>query len=310
MRLCSVAAPRLGPILCVVGTGGELFAVGTETQRFAEVAQLLSAVPTATSLESAIDMVGTVPAPLGLWQEVELTQAGPGQLHLLPPIRPTEVWAAGVTYERSLSARVEESHEPDIYERVYRSARPELFFKATGPRLVGPNGLVGLRSDSRWQVPEPELAIVIGPKTSILGYTLANDMSSRDIEGENPLYLPQAKIYAGSCAIGPVVVSAQEIDDPYALTLSMRIVRREATVFQGRTSTARLHVKLDELVSHLRHDNWVGPATVLLTGTGVVPEQGFTLEVADDIEITCPSIGTLRCRCAAAGELPIPPGWS
>jgi 2-dehydro-3-deoxy-D-arabinonate dehydratase len=224
-------------------------------------------------------------------------------------VAPVEVWAAGVTYERSREARMHESAERDVYQRVYDAERPELFLKATGPRVVGPGAPVGLRSDSNWQVPEPEIGIVLGASGEIVGYTLGNDMSSRDIEGDNPLYLPQAKIFAASCALGPIVVAARDIADPYDLDVTLQIERDGTTVFEDATTTARLHKQFDVLSAYLRRDNWIAPGTVLLTGTGIVPPDDFTLEVGDVVEIGCSAIGVLRNPCARAGELSPPDGW-
>jgi len=310
MRLASLWVPSRGPVLCTVRDGA-LFPVG-RGRTVADVSELILSTRPANpdSLESAVELLAEDPVPLALWDEVEGAEPDQGVRHLLPPVRPVEVWAAGVTYERSLTARKLESHAPDIYERVYTATRPELFLKATGPRVVGPNARVGLRSDSAWQVPEPECALVLGPADAIFGYTLGNDLSSRDIEGENPLYLPQAKIFAGSCAIGPVVVSASEIHDPYQLDLAVRVVRDRQLAFEGRTSTARLHVRLEMLTHHLLRDNWIAPGTVLLTGTGIVPPDRFTLLPEDLIEISSQAIGVLRSRCALASQLPPPAGWA
>jgi 2-dehydro-3-deoxy-D-arabinonate dehydratase len=305
VRLCSVFVPGDGEELCVV-RDGSLYPVGGE-RRFRELSDLIGSSQ-APSLEAMVERVGVGGPPVGSWDALSITEPSPDHAHLLAPIRPLEVWAAGVTYERSLSARMAESHKPDVYERVYAAERPELFFKATGPRLVGPNGRVGLRSDSRWQVPEPELALVLGSGGSILGYTLGNDMSSRDIEGENPLYLPQAKIFAGSCALGPAILSAAEVPDPYALEITIQVTREDRPAFRGSTSTGRLHTKLERLVDFLARDNWIAPGTVLLTGTGVVPDQSFSLLAGDLIEITSPQLGTLRNRCAPAADLGAPAG--
>jgi 2-dehydro-3-deoxy-D-arabinonate dehydratase len=206
------------------------------------------------------------------------------------PARPAEVWAAGVTYQRSRDARVEESASSgDHYERLYDAERPELFLKATGPRIVGPEERIGLRSDSAWQVPDPELALLLGTAGQILGYTLGNDLS---------------------CALGPVVVSAAAIPDAYALRLELTIRRAGAVLWQGETSTAQFNTRLERLIEHLRRDNWIAPGTVLLTGTGIVPDDEITLAPGDVVEITCAEIGTLRNTCAAAAELSPPRGWS
>lgn len=214
---------------------------------------------------------------------------------LLAPIDgATEVWAAGVTYKRSEEARVEESATPDIYTRVYRAERPELFFKATARRVAGPDEPVVVRADSTWDVPEPELAIVVNAHAEIVGYTIGNDVSSRSIEGENPLYLPQAKVYDGSCALGPGIVPAWEIDDPYALGLRMRILRDETLHWQGETSMREFARRLEDLVSYLFREDEFPDGVILSTGTALVPDSPFTLESGDVVEIDIDALGNLR----------------
>jgi 2-dehydro-3-deoxy-D-arabinonate dehydratase len=208
------------------------------------------------------------------------------------PVTAKEVWAAGVTYEISEQAREAESGLPDIYLDVYNAERPELFLKATPSRTIGPGEAVGIRGDSEWDVPEPELGIVIY-KDDIVGYTIGNDMSSRSIEGDNPLYLPQAKVYDRCCALGPCVVSATAIDDPHDLTMTMEIRREERTVYSGETSTARMVRECEQLVSYLSRHNTLPELTVLLTGTSLVPDDEFTLFPEDEISITIEKIGTL-----------------
>jgi 2-dehydro-3-deoxy-D-arabinonate dehydratase len=216
---------------------------------------------------------------------------------LLPPVDCPEVWAAGVTYERSREARDREAQSgaggPTPYDRAYAAARPELFFKATGARVQGHRGVVGLRADSHWQVPEPELALVLDEGGALLGYTLGNDMSSRDIEGENPLYLPQAKIYRCSCALGPAVLPA-DAHAPSSFPIVCEVVRRGQSVWKGETDTSTMRRRFTELISYLARHNWVPAGTVLLTGTGLVPPDDFTLEASDSIAITSPAIGTLE----------------
>jgi 2-dehydro-3-deoxy-D-arabinonate dehydratase len=298
VRLCAVHdAGHDAPRLCRLAPDGELRPVGTHR----DASALVAAHPGAPTLEDAVQAAG-----LGTPLRVKWPEAMPAV-----PARPAEVWAAGVTYQRSRDARVEESASSgDHYERLYDAERPELFLKATGPRIVGPEERIGLRSDSAWQVPEPELALLLGTAGQILGYTLGNDLSSRDIEGENPLYLPQAKIFAASCALGPIVVSAAAIPDAYNLRIELTIRRAGAVLWQGETSTAQFNTRLERLIEHLRRDNWVGPGTVLLTGTGIVPDDEITLEPGDVVEIACAEIGTLRNTCAAAAELSPPQGWS
>ena len=214
---------------------------------------------------------------------------------LLAPIDgATEVWAAGVTYKRSEEARVEESTTPDIYTRVYRAERPELFFKATPRRVAGPEEPIVVRTDSTWDVPEPEVALVINAFGEIVGYTVANDVSSRSIEGDNPLYLPQAKVYDGCCALGPGIVPAWEVADPYALAIRMRIQRGGAPLWQGETSMREFARRLDDLVAYLFREDVFPDGVILCTGTALVPENPFTLEPRDVVEIQIDGLGSLR----------------
>jgi 2-dehydro-3-deoxy-D-arabinonate dehydratase len=306
MKLAAIWSPDAGRrILCIV-TSGELVPVGEE-QTYADVSELLARWD--GSLDGALDAAGLSSRAVGSYEDAAGVEPSDGVIHVVAPVTPAEVWAAGVTYERSRDARMHESVERDVYERVYEAERPELFFKATGPRVVGHGAPVGLRSDSEWQVPEPEIGIVLGAGGEIAGYTLGNDMSSRDIEGDNPLYLPQAKIFAASCALGPVVVTASEIEDPYDLDINLRIERAGTTLLESATTTARLHKRLDVLAVYLRRDNWLAPGTVILTGTGIVPPDDFTLQPGDVVEITCGAIGMLRNRCQPAEELTPPVGW-
>lgn len=209
-----------------------------------------------------------------------------------PPVTADEVWAAGVTYQISEQAREEESTMPDMYLDVYDNSRPEVFFKATPSRVVGPNDKVGIRSDSEWDVPEPELAVVLY-QGEIVGYTIGNDMSSRSIEGENPLYLPQAKIYDRCCSIGPCIRSADSIGDPHDLKMGMEISRDGRTLYQEATSTAEMARTVSELVDCYVKHNAVPELSVLLTGTSLVPDDDFTLQEGDVIDIEIDDIGRL-----------------
>ncbi len=214
---------------------------------------------------------------------------------ILAPVGEQEVWAAGVTYYRSRSARIEESKDAGggtFYDRVYAAERPELFLKATGRRVVGTGAAVRIRSDATWSVPEPELTLVVNPAGEIVGYTVGNDMSSRDIEGENPLYLPQAKFYDGSCALGPCILLSQDFL-PKTTMITLTIERGEEAVYTGSTSLAELKREPKELVSYLFRDNSFPAGVFLMTGTGVVPEDDFTLARGDTICITIDGIGTL-----------------
>jgi 2-dehydro-3-deoxy-D-arabinonate dehydratase len=216
-------------------------------------------------------------------------------LALIAPIGTQEVWAAGVTYLRSRAARMEEAKSTgggDFYDRVYNAERPELFFKATPNRVVGHQGKVAIRKDAKWSVPEPELTLMISPGGKILGYTIGNDMSSRDIEGENPLYLPQAKVYHRSCALGPcVLISSDPL--PSSTKIQIDILRSSQNVFSDSTTLASMKRNPVELVEYLYRDNNFPSGAFLLTGTGIVPPDSFTLDPGDEIRITIDGIGTL-----------------
>lgn len=229
------------------------------------------------------------------------------QLHLLVPIEAPEVWAAGVTYERSRDARNYEATEGRLdastfYDKVYDAVRPEIFFKSTAARTVGPGGEVQLRSDSVWQVPEPELGLVLSAKGKIIGYTIGNDMSCRDIEGENPLYLPQAKVWKRSCSIGPAIRLAETVDNPYNFQITSHIYRDGEKAVEGTANTNQLKRKLEELTEYLIRDNELFEGTVLLTGTCIVPPNEFTLAHGDRIEIEITGIGTLVNHVVSAGS--------
>ena len=214
---------------------------------------------------------------------------------LLPPVDGrTEVWAAGVTYERSMDARIEETTaSQDVYARVYDAPRPELFFKAPAWRTVTGGEPIGVRPDAEVTVPEPELALLVTAHGEILGYTICNDVSSRDIEGDNPLYLPQAKIYDGSCALAALVRPAWEVPDPLALGIRLVVRREDRTLLDERTSTAQIHRRLGDLVEHLHRALTLPDGAVLATGTGIVPSLDLTLCPGDLVEITIDEVGTL-----------------
>jgi 2-dehydro-3-deoxy-D-arabinonate dehydratase len=217
------------------------------------------------------------------------------QVTLLAPIDQQEVWAAGVTYKRSQQARMEESETAaSVYDQVYDAARPELFFKATPNRVVGPEARIRIRQDSKWNVPEPELALVLNSQLRLVGFTIGNDVSSRDIEGENPLYLPQAKLYHQSCALGPCITLVDFLPPPEETGIHLLIRRGNTIAFEGRTDLTQLHRTYESLIDYLGRDQEFPHGVVLLTGTGVVPHDRFTLERKDVVEITIDGIGTLR----------------
>jgi 2-dehydro-3-deoxy-D-arabinonate dehydratase len=247
------------------------------------------------------DVVATLaaPGPRGLTALGDVVQDNTSsvplaQITLLAPVLATqEVWAAGVTYESSKFARMAESEQgSDLYARVYVADRPELFFKATPGRVVGPGGAVRIRIDSHWNVPEPELTALVAANGQILGYTVGNDMSSRDIEGANALYLPQAKLYRACCGLGPIVVPTEQIR-AQELPIRLDIFRAGEKVFAGETDTGRMKRTVAEIVPWLMRENDFPHGVYLLTGTGIVPSESFTLQPGDRIDITIDPIGTL-----------------
>ncbi len=257
------------------------------------------ATAAATTLAAVPSLGALLALPLSRIREICAAPGGeavPGEdITLLAPVDGrTEVWAAGVTYERSRTARMAESeNSADIYDRVYAAERPELFFKSAAWRVRGPGAAVSVRADSSIDVPEPELAVVLNYAGEVVGYTVCNDMSSRSIEGENPLYLPQAKIYLGGCAVGPWIRPAWEIPDPYALTIELTIGRAGEVVWAGSASTSSLRRRIDELASYLFREDDFPEGVVLSTGTSLVPDLPFTLQAGDEIRIGITQVGEL-----------------
>lgn len=249
--------------------------------------------------------------PIPRWNMVELIQRAeaseadlaefaashaeaPMEGELAIPIAPPEVWASGCTYEVSSSFRdSEHGTREGFYAHVYRSERPEIFFKGTARHCVGSGEEVGVRADSKFTAPEPELAVVLGGQGQVLGYMLANDVSAWDIERENPLYLPQSKTYTACCALGPLVVTPDEIADPYGLEITCRIERAGKVLFEGSTSTSRLNRKLEAIIEFLLRSNPVPAGSVLCTGTGIIVKEDAALQPGDTVSIECPGIGAL-----------------
>jgi 2-dehydro-3-deoxy-D-arabinonate dehydratase len=215
------------------------------------------------------------------------------QVAILAPIDAQEVWAAGVTYLRSRNARMEESTQKDVYDQVYDADRPEIFFKATPNRVSAPGEAIAIRGDSGWDVPEPELALLLNSSGELVGFTIGNDVSSRSIEGENPLYLPQAKLYSGAASLGPTIVTVDEIADPRNLSIELTIRRDGAVLFRDETSTSQMHRTFDDLTNYLFRANEFPNGVFLMTGTGIVPPSEFTLEAGDEVTIAVEGIGTL-----------------
>ncbi len=251
---------------------------------------------TAGRVQAAIDALDSLASAATVRTDAgRLDQApSPDHAYWLPPVDSQDIWAAGVTYERSRAARQEEAQDGgDVYARVYTAKRPEIFFKAQGAWVVGTHDAVGIRRDATWNVPEPELALVANPAMEIVGYTIGNDMSSRDIEGENPLYLPQAKIYTRSCALGPRLVLQQFQETWPQVAIRIRIDRGGQEAFSGSTSTRLIRRSPAELVEYLGCALAFPNGAVLLTGTGVVPPEGFTLAAGDQITIAIEGAGEL-----------------
>jgi len=238
------------------------------------------------------ELTGSQALPGGL-EELSIAP-DPAKAHLAIPIHPPEVWACGVTYKKSAEFRDEDTQtSKGIYDHVYFAKRPELFFKGTSTRCTGPNDFIGLRRDSVFTAVEPELAVLVDSRKKVLGYLVANDVSAWDIERENPLYLPQSKVFKGCCALGPVLVTADEIKDPYALTIHCDIKRSGKILFSGETSLQMMKRKIEELIDFLFLANAIPTGTVLLTGTGIIQTEDAALRENDVVSITIPQIGTL-----------------
>ncbi len=291
MKLCRFWRPDRGATVGLA-VGDDVYDLSAaDANRYGSFTRLIHSEDLAEELREVIPKAGS---PCCSWSELD-RPTRPDKPHLLAPVTSQEVWAAGVTYLRSRDARMEESPQGgSFYDKVYHAARPELFFKATAHRVSGSHEPVRIRRDSRWNVPEPELVLVINGQGVLAGFTIGNDMSSRDIEGENPLYLPQAKVYKGCCALGPAVVPTGAIKDTRALTIRLQIGRGGTIVFEGRTSIAQMKRSFGELIEYLFREQEFPDGVLLMTGTGLVPPDSFTLQSGDVVEITVPEIGTLR----------------
>jgi len=290
MHLCSFYDPQRGARLGLARDGA-LYDISAHWPTLTEF--LRWSVGRDDLVAGLAEVIAGAP-PLGLLAALSGPPSSADGMRLLKPISTQEVWAAGVTYERSKVAREEESAGSGIYDRVYAAARPELFFKATPSRTVGPYEPVAIRTDARWNVPEPELTLVINPALELVGFTIGNDMSSRDIEGENPLYLPQAKVYARCCALGPLIALRGSLADPTNLTIKLEILRASSPIFAGEVSTRRIVRSYSELIDYLGRDNLFPDGVCLLTGTGIVPPDDVTLLPGDEVVIAIEGIGELR----------------
>ena len=271
-----------GNIAAVLVEAGQVYVL--DLSKDPAIACLADLLNTQTPLEIARASTDAKVAPTSLDNQT-----------FLAPIDRQEIWAAGVTYKRSKIAREEESRgAAQFYDKVYTALRPELFLKATPERVVNPGQAVRVRADSKWSVPEPELALVISPAGKIVGYTIGNDMSARDIEGENPLYLPQAKIYKQSCAVGPLITPVSAMPPLAGVEIKLNIVRAGKLAFEGSTTLAQMARTTESLADWLFRENEFPHGAVLLTGTGIVPPDEFTLKPGDEVSITIVGIGTLR----------------
>jgi 2-dehydro-3-deoxy-D-arabinonate dehydratase len=290
LKLLRFWKPGYGPALGLLCGAGIYDLTALDPEKFGSFSGVLRMAAPESELATAFGRLKT--PTFGLEQFSRVPDGE--KLHFLAPITRQEVWAAGVTYFRSREARMEESADGgSFYDLVYNAARPELFFKGTASRVSAPGAPIRIRFDSKWNVPEPELALVIGPDGRLFGFTIGNDVSSRDIEGENPLYLPQAKVYRGSCALGPVVLMAGAVPDARQLEIRLAIRRDETVLFQGSTSIERMKRNLGDLIEYLFREQEFPDGVILLTGTGIVPSDDFTLMSGDVVEITVPEIGTL-----------------
>lgn len=291
-QICRFFKPGAGPRLGVVSNEQVYDLTGTGEAAFASLAAWLGWVSRHGADQIAPQLAGVTAAltPLYPWADLQ-RPPNDSQPHLLPPLDAQEVWAAGVTYRRSREAREEESNKIGIYDKVYAALRPEIFLKATPHRVVGPYDFIRARADAHWTVPEPELTVLISPDLQVVGYTAGNDVSSRDIEGENPLYLPQAKIYSRSCALGPAITLASDLAAP--VNIGLKIERAGKVVFAGEISTEQMKRSIAELVSYLGRENEFPHGAFLMTGTGLVPPDDYTLTSGDIVEIAIERIGRL-----------------
>ena len=294
MKLCQFHLPGRGPRVGVVEGDRVADVTGKEAP---SVRALIEACGTAERLERRAAQIAKRARTRVAWRDLDRPPS-PRRAHLLAPLDPAEVWGAGITYRRS--REYYEAHTGEggrtkgIYDHVYEAERPELFFKATAARTAGPNAPIGVRRDSTLTAVEPELAVVIGPRGRIVGYTAGNDLSAWDIERENPLFLPQSKIFQGCFAMGPVLATPREVGDPHALELVCRIHRGGRLLFEGRVNTREMRRRCEELVDWLGRSNPVPAGTVLSTGTGILVPDAHALREGDVVEIELERIGTLR----------------
>lgn len=292
LQLCRFFEPGAGPRLGALLAGQVYDLTATGEAAFASLNTWLASVNRSEPGQAGQHLADVVAGlqPVHAWANLQ-HQPGGDQAYLLPPLDAQEVWAAGVTYLRSRQAREEESNKIGIYDKVYDAERPEIFLKATPNRVVGPYDFIRARADAHWSVPEPELTVLFSSDLQVVGYTAGNDVSSRDIEGENPLYLPQAKVYSRSCALGPAITLAADLNGPVQIELTIH--RGGETVFAGTIGTDQMKRSIAELADYLGRDNEFPNGVFLMTGTGLVPADDYTLQSGDVVEISIERIGKL-----------------
>jgi len=294
MQICRFYLPpgevRLGAIQD--GMVYDLTSTGHEELISMEALFRFSARPGVDLLKRVKEALEALP-PIYSFSHLDVAP-DPSRPHLLSPVDSQEIWAAGVTYLRSQQARSGESTAPSVYDMLYDAERPELFLKATPDRVAGANDYICIRSDAKSNSPEPELTLALNPKLDLLGFLVGNDMGARDIEAENPMYLPQAKVFYRSCALGPAITLAQTVENSSDLNISCVVRRGLEVIFQGEVSTSRLKRSFRELISFLGRDNRFPNGVFLMTGTGIIPPEGFTLLEGDLVEISIEGLGTLR----------------
>jgi 2-dehydro-3-deoxy-D-arabinonate dehydratase len=294
MRLCQFFVPGRGKRVGVV-EDHEVLDITSADAAVRSVHDLIAESGTLRRLERRLAPLVTAARVRFAWLTLDRPPS-PRHAHLLAPLDPPEIWGAGITYQRP--GDHDETHTGDegrsIYDYVYSAERPDLFFKATAARTAGPNAPIGIRHDSTLTAVEPELAVVIGVDGEIVGYSAANDVSAWDIERENPLFLPQSKMFQGCFALGPVITTASECPDPHGLELACRITRDGTTLYEGRASTKDMRRRCPELVDWLRRSNPIPPGTVLSTGAGILVPDDYALADGDIVDVTIAGIGRLR----------------
>ena len=293
MRFIQIQDPKKG-IVAARMDSGRIYPIAYEQKN---VRTMLDLVEYATAIDLELTEVGEELAATDAleqsWEEIQQAPVA-GRARVAIPIHPPEVWAFGVTYKKSAEFRDGDIQaSKGIYDSVYSARRPELFFKGTAARCTGTHDFIGMRCDSTFTAVEPELAVLVNSRKKILGYMVGNDVSAWDIERENPLYLPQSKVFKGCCALGPLLVSADEIPNPYELTIHCRILRQGRIIFSGETSVGMMRRKIEELIDFLFLANSIPTGTVVLTGTGIIQTEEAALQEGDLVEVGIPQIGTL-----------------